>query len=391
MRAAVLSYSISRAYGGIFEISRRTAQTLVQQQHADVSVLGVEDEFTIRDLPLWQPLQPRTFRSRGPRAFGFAPALLRALEEAQVDLVHVHGLWTFPTSAARKWSRTRFRPYLISIHGMLDQWALKNAHWKKTIAGALFEKAALRDATCLHVNTMAELESVRRYGLKNPVCVIPNGVDLPAKTRLSARWAGEVPDDSRIILYLGRLHPKKGLSNLLAAWAALQKSGTAIPGKWHLVIAGWDQNGHATELKRLTVESGVEQSVSFAGPLFGEAKEAAFRNSQAFVLPSFSEGLPMAVLEAWAHGLPVVMTPQCNLSEGFSRRAALSVEPNADNISTGLNELRHLSDAERARMGEAGRSLVAEHFTWPAVAAQFADVYQWMVGSQNRPEFVFVE
>ena len=113
MKTAFLSYSISRAYGGIFEISRRTAQTLAEGQRMDVIVLGVEDEFSRDDLPQWQPLQPRCFQSRGPRAYGFAPELSRALDDEKPDLAHVHGIWAFPTLAARRWAGRR-RPQVTA-------------------------------------------------------------------------------------------------------------------------------------------------------------------------------------------------------------------------------------------------------------------------------------
>src|SRR6185503_10078115 len=188
----------------------------------------------------WEPLRPRSFQSRGPRAYGFAPELAGALDDEKPDLAHVHGIWTYPTVAAQRWAGRHSRPYLVTIHGMLEPWALRNARWKKALAGALFENAALRRATCLHVNTEAELRSVRAYGLRNPICVIPNGVDLPeASIAPLAPWAKRVDADAKVLLYLGRLHPKKGLPHLLSAWAAIRKSACAEG--WHLAIAGWDQ------------------------------------------------------------------------------------------------------------------------------------------------------
>ena len=380
MKTAFLTYSISRACGGIFEISRRTAQTLAGEQRMDVSVLGVEDEFSRDDLPQWQPLQPRCFQSRGPRAYGFSPELSRALDEEKPDLSHVHGIWTFPTVAARRWACRHSRPYLVTVHGMLEPWALQNSRWKKALAGALFENAALQHATCLHVNTGAELRSIRAYGLRNPVCVIPNGVDLPDDSvNAPAPWAGRIHGDAKVLLYLGRLHPKKGLPHLLNAWAAVRRSAPVQAEGWHLGIAGWDQAGHEAQLQAQAKSAGVSDSVHFLGPLFGEAKAAAYRCADAFVLPSFSEGLPMAVLEAWACSLPVLMTPQCNLPEGFAVDAALPIEPDAASIAQGLAKLFEMSPSSRRQMGERGRKLVTERFSWPNVAASLSQVYQWML------------
>lgn len=392
MKAAFLSYSISRAYGGIFEISRRTAQTLAERQRMEVSVLGVEDEFTDDDLPHWQPLQPRSFRSRGSRAYGFAPELSAALNDEKPDIVHVHGIWTFPTVAARRWACRNSKPYLVTIHGMLEPWALRNSRWKKVLAGALFENAALQRADCLHVNTEAELRDIRAYGLRNPVCVIPNGVDLPdISIRMAAPWAKKIDANTRVLLFLGRLHPKKGLSELLSAWAAIQKSAPTHANGWHLAIAGWDQAGHEAQLKAQVQSAGISDSVHFLGPLFGEAKAAAFRGADAFVLPSFSEGLPMAVLEAWAYGLPVLMTPQCNLPEGFAVNAALVIEPTVESITEGFAKLFDMNPGERREMGQRGRNLVAERFSWSKVAASLNGVYQWVLGAGPKPACVITE
>ncbi len=392
MKTTFLSYSVSRAYGGIFEISRRTAQTLAELQQMDVSVLGVEDKFSHDDLVQWQPLQPRCFASRGPRAYGFAPALTGALDDIKPDVVHVHGIWTFPTVAARKWACRHSRPYIVTIHGMLEPWALKNARWKKVLAGALFEDAALQRANCLHVNTDAELQSIRAYGLRNPVCVIPNGVDLPDHpSNAPAPWAGKINRDTKVLLYLGRLHPKKGLPHLLSAWAELRRTKPIKHGEWHLAVAGWDQAGHESQLQAQVKAAGMNDSVHFLGPLYGEAKAAAYHCADAFVLPSFSEGLPMAVLEAWAYGLPVLMTPQCNLPGGFAANAALSIQPTVESITEGLVELCNMNAAECREMGQRGRNLVVDHFSWSKVAASLNGVYQWAVGAGPKPDCVVTE
>lgn len=392
MKAAFLSHSISRANGGIFEIARRTAQTLAELQGTEVSVMGIEDDFSREDLAKWEPLFARSFQPRGPRAYGFAPELAAALDDEKPDLVHVHGLWTYPTVAARKWAGRHSKPYLVTIHGMLEPWALQNSRWKKALAGALFENVALQRATCLHVNTAAELQSVRRYGLRNPVCIIPNGVDLPDTSLHScpiAPWAEKTDPGAKVLLYLGRLHRKKGLSNLLTAWASVQD--VARKEGWHLAIAGWDQGGHETQLQDQANAAGLTDSVHFLGPLFGEAKAAAYRCAEAFILPSFSEGLPMVVLEAWAHSLTVLMTSACNLAEGFTAEAALRIEPDERSIAAALVRIFKTSPTLRRQMGARGRQLVAERFGWANVAADLNRVYQWTLGIGPQPECVIAE
>ena len=322
----------------------------------------------------------RTFPIVGPMAFSYSPGLKQALESDCLDLLHTHGLWMYTSVAGCRWSDAR-RPYVVSPHGMLDLWALRNSGWKKKLAGWIYENRHLRGAACLHALNAAEAESIRRCGLRNPICVIPNGVDLPIDVPARGE-AGQI----RTLLYLGRLHPKKGLPQLVDAWSMVQNN--AKESNWQLVIAGWDQIGHESELRAKVDRLGLAASIRFAGPQFREAKEACLKAASAFILPSLSEGLPMTILEAWAWRLPVLMTPQCNLPEGNEAGAAIMIEHNADSIASGLSRLFSMDDHERERMGWNGRQLVESKFQWPCVARQMADVYDWILGSGPRPDCV---
>jgi poly(glycerol-phosphate) alpha-glucosyltransferase len=157
----------------------------------------------------------------------------------------------------------------------------------------------------------------------------------------------------------------------------------AVP--WHLVIAGWEQGGHLAELKQVAAELGIEETVHFVGPHFDHAKAASFIRADAFILPSFSEGLPMAVLEAWSYGLPVVITPHCNLPEGFNSNASIRVEPDIESIVKGLGVLMAMKAGERMAMGNRGFELVRKNFTWPVIAEQMCSVYQWVLDGGPPP------
>jgi poly(glycerol-phosphate) alpha-glucosyltransferase len=255
---------------------------------------------------------------------------------------------------------------------MLEPWAVGNARWKKRIAAALYENRHLHSAACLRALSEAEARSIRACGLQNPICVIPNGVDLPDLYETNSR--GE-PNNRKTLLYLGRLHPKKNLSNLIRAWKKTFNSQQHSP--WVLAIAGWDQGGYENELKQLAAGS----SIIFLGPQFGAEKSECYRTCAAFVLPSLSEGLPMAVLEAWSYAKPVLMTPECNLPEGFSAEVALRIGSSADDIAAGLRQLVGMSDGDRAAMGTRGRSLVATKFSWPRIGEQMRAVFDWMLGA----------
>jgi poly(glycerol-phosphate) alpha-glucosyltransferase len=288
---------------------------------------------------------------------------------------------------------------MVSPHGMLDPWAVRNSRWKKKLAYWLYERAHLQGASVMRALCESEAEAFRQFGLKTPIAIIPNGVDLPEDgegdmLKMKGEKAGR-----KTLLFLGRIHPKKGLPNLIRAFAESRKSNVAVSEPWQLVIAGWDQGGHEVELVKLCeklglsyesrgsriVERDSEASVVFFGPAFGHEKKSLLSTADAFVLPSFSEGLPMSVLEAWSYKLPVVMTRECNLSEGFSADAAIQIETSPESIIQGLNSLFLMSESELQLMGAKGRALVEERFTWKTVAKHVSEVYGWMIGGGNSP------
>ena len=422
MNICTLTASVSRNAGGLFNSVRRLNQSLAALPGVGITVTGLIDEYTQTDLNEWSPLVPRIFPTKGFASLGYSPPLQKHVLQDNYDLVHQHGIWQFISLAAAQWQKKSGRPHLISPRGMLDAWALKNSAWKKRIAGWLFENEHLRRATCLHALCESEAQSMRAYGLKNPIAIIPNGIDLPSLVESSElRVEGSIFDrfdqGRKVLLHLGRIHPKKGLVNLLRAWKQTLNSQPSTLNSWVLAIAGWDQGGHEAELKRLCDEMGIawgdvrtggttgqqdngttgqrsvvsgQWSVIFLGPQFGENKSACYCDCDAFILPSYSEGLPMVVLEAWAYGKPVLMTQECNLREGFVANAAIRIEPSAESIVRGLRELFQTPSAERQALGDNGRALVAEKFTWPKIAADMKSVYEWVMGNGPKPGCVVV-
>jgi poly(glycerol-phosphate) alpha-glucosyltransferase len=383
MKMAFLISSVSRRAGGVHASVCRLGLSLGDAGAVQLQVLGLRDEHTDEDIGQWSPLPTRAFPVHGPRQFGYAPQLRRALFDLDADIVLNHGLWMYPSVASLAWHRRTRRPFIANPHGMLDEWAVKNSRWKKRLAGLLYENPTLQRAACIRALCPAEARSIRAYGLRNPICVIPNGIDLPATLpNTPPPWAGQIEPGRKVMLYLGRLHPKKGLSNLLRAWTQVAACD------WDLVIVGWGQGGHEEELKSLARELGIDRRVHFLGAQFGAAKASAYHHADAFVLPSFSEGLPMVVLEAWAYARPVLMTPECNLPEGFEAGAALRIETGVDSIARGLRDLFARSEAERLALGARGRRLVAEHFAWPGLAARTRAVCDWILGGGPPPDCV---
>jgi poly(glycerol-phosphate) alpha-glucosyltransferase len=411
LKSAHLTGPVSRQAGGLFDALLRLVQS-EHRQGVDVKVFGLWDEQTAADLPAWQPVPVAAFQPAWPKVLGRAPRFSEALLAFAPDLSHTHGLWRYSSIAARNYSRATRRPYLVSPHGMLDPWALQQSRWKKRLACRLFEREHLRGARCLRALCVSEAQSIRRLKLANDIALIPNGIDLPEESIPAPPppWLDALEPGKQVLLFLGRIHPKKGLVNLLQAWAKNLQSANGHPAssEWVLAVAGWDQGGHEEQLKRLAAELGLAwtdlrtqysansappggtsprraASVMFLGPQFADAKAACYRHCDAVILPSFSEGLPMVVLESWAHSKPVLMTPECNLPEGFAAGAALQVDTTAASLAAGLDELRHMTAADRLAMGRHGRDLVVERFAWPWVAGELQSVYRWILGGGPKP------
>jgi len=387
MKALLLGSSNSRNAGGIFH----TMQALGHQLHVqgtDVHYLLHDDEHSAADRASYAPLPLHTYAIKGPRNLAYSADLPQQLRAIQPEVVHTQGIWMYFSAVNSRYCARTQTPYLVSPHGMLDPWQLRQSlgkDLKKQLALALYERRHLRQAACLHALNTSEHEAIRSFGARNPVAVMPNGVDLPAPAQGPAvpPWANS--EDRNTLLFLSRVHPKKGLDELLDGWALTQPKRH----NWQLVVAGPPKDAaYGAALRAQAQRLGVADTVQFIGGQFGERKATCYRAAQAFVLPSFSEGLPMAVLEAWSYGLPVVMSEFCNLPEGFTSGAALPVAPTPDSIAASLKQLFALPAAKRQQVGQRGYELVRERFTWAKVAADTLGLYRWVLGKGARPSFV---
>lgn len=362
MHVVHLLDSSSRLAGGIAEAVKGLAKAQAAAG-AKVSVLAGTDAESAADRAGWAPLTVDDVASGG-FVNGILGAALRArLDQLQPDLVHLHGLWGPAARALAGWGGRV--PFVVSPHGMLDHWALARSATKKRVSAAVWEGRLLRQAAFVHALAQAEEQAVRAYGVTGRVEVVANGVACPSEV-------GPLPCATpRTLLFMARIHPKKGLAELIAAWTLLP---TAVRQGWHLRIAGWDEIGMLDALRQQADAAGFGDGVSFPGGLHGADKDAALRGASAFILPSHSEGLPMAVLEAWAYGLPVLMTQACNLPEGFAAGAAVEVTTDPAQMAQVLERVL-ADDTALAAAGAAGRRLAVEQFGWDTIAARMLGHY----------------
>lgn len=370
IRVAFLS-RVSRLAGGIFYSARSLAQSLAAENVA-VRAYGPNDAHAYADAAKWYPIPVEVTRALAPNGYGYAPRLKRGLTDFDPHIVHVHGVWNYDLRAASNWCKSRQRPLVVSPRGMLDPWALAARSLKKSLARWAYVDNCLRGAACIHSLCPSETRAIDALGLGVPIFESPNGITIPARTR-----AVKATSTERTLLFLARLHEKKGLAPLIDAWSILKQDG-AFPA-WRLVIAGWGENRYVSSLHKKRLQCKSPDSIQFVGAALDEAKAQLLCNADGFVLPSYSEGMPMSILEAWSYGLPVLMTKECNLEAGFSQGAAVEVTTDASELATALRSYISMTDEQREEIGMRGRRLVEERFAWGTISRNVADMYRQLL------------
>jgi glycosyltransferase involved in cell wall biosynthesis len=279
----------------------------------------------------------------------------------------------YPAWAARR----RRAEFIVSPRGMLSPAALAFSRTRKQVFWRLFQRRALESAACLHATSEAELEDIRAAGLRNPVAVIPNGVDLAEPT-------GAVrPSGLRTILSLGRIHPKKGLDQLVRAWARLEAGAP----QWRLRIVGPAELGHDRELAGLAASLGLTR-LSIEGPAYGPEKQAAYEQSDLFVLPTRGENFAMTVAEALAAGAPVISTKGAPWKGLQTNGCGWWTDHGAEALAAAMQAAMAKPADELSAMGARGRAWMARDFGWRRIAEDMLEVYRWTTLGGSPPPTV---
>lgn len=390
MKVNFVAANVSRLSMGVFEVTRQLAINLLDEEF-DVNVFGLADEFTIADQGYWQPIKPLSFMPTRPSSLGYSKLYLRNLLNTPADLSHLHVIWMYQSAMIYKWHKKFKRPFITTVNGMLDPWALKTSRAKKNLAFYWYEKSALTACACFHVNTVAEYNSLREFGLKNPIAVINNGVSIPdlnVKYK-NPPWEGLIPKHKKVLLYLSRIHPKKGLVNLIEAIALLNQNNFRELQNWVLVVVGCSEGGeHEKELSSLVKKYKLEQRIIFLGQFFNEEMKACYYHAHSYILPSYSEGVPMAALTAWAFGKYSLLTPQCNLDEGFNVGIAERIETNPDSIAIGLKKVFSMPESNLKELGDRAHAFVCKEYSWKEMAKKMAEIYRWAAKGGSTPASV---
>lgn len=293
------------------------------------------------------------------------------------DVVHVHAVWNLPSAAAMRAALRAGVPCMVAPQGSIEPWAYRQGHWLRRLYARRVEIPLIDRVARLQALTDTEQAQFRAFGLRPPAVVVPNGVSIEW---LRDDEPGRVPGQAGTVrmLFLSRLHPKKNVETLLRAFAA-QLGGVDA----ELVIAGDDAgSGHGASLRRLAGALGLTGRCRFVGEVRGEDKRRLLREADLYVLPSHSEGLPVAVLEAMACARPVLVTPGCNLPGVCSEQAGWIVDADVDGVRRGLAEALAARD-EWPERGRRGRALVERTFTWPRIARRLVTTYETMIAEKQ--------
>jgi glycosyltransferase involved in cell wall biosynthesis len=354
------------------------------------SLLDVGEDVTLASLDLSatrsRPNYMRLFpMGLGPVAAGRSPQMFRWLRSevarGSVDVLHNHGMWQM-NSAYPGWAvKGKGVQLVVSPRGAFSPWAMAYGSRLKRLFWPLVQRPALVHASCFHATAEAEYGDIRRLGFRQPVAFIPNGVDVPSVRCMPT-------SDTRTLLFLGRIHPTKGVDILLHAWRRVM----ARYPEWRLSIVGTDtayrrEGRYLAQMKTLADTLGLER-IKFSVPLYGDAKWATYRQADLFVLPTHSESFGMTVAESLAAGTPVIVTTGAPWRGLQAHQSGWWINIGIEPLVEALDKAMGLPRSELARRGANGRQWMAADFSWRTVAQKMALTYQWVRRGGDVPAWV---
>jgi glycosyltransferase involved in cell wall biosynthesis len=314
---------------------------------------------------------------RGLRSSSALSAALQSLART-ADVIHDHGLWLLPNVQAGWAAAQVAKPLIVSPRGMLSPAALAFSRIKKKVFWRFLQGPAARQAACLHATSEQEYHEIRALDLPNPVAIIPNGIDLPNSEEMTGK---DQPD--RVVLSLGRIHPKKGLERLIRAWAEIE----AVRSDWRLRIVGPSEGRHDEELRALAMSLRLTR-VSIEAPIYGTAKQVAYREAELFVLPTLNENFGLTVSEALAAGTPVISTKGAPWSDLEAQGCGWWIDHGIEPLAIALATSTSLPREALREMGAKGRVWMAKDFSWQSVASAMTETYRWAMGDADAPSAI---
>lgn len=364
------SYSVPALCGGLV------------RSGCDVS-LFLKEPLPNRDLPC----RAYSFKSAAfphPR-LGRSPWMLKGLREEckTADIIHNNGLWLMP-NVYPDWARKGTKCKLVNQpRGTLSKWALSNSKWRKRLFGWLFQNEVLRHTDMWIATAESEYEEIRNLGYRQPVAIIPNGIDIPSVIPIPSKKHNE----RRRMFFLSRIHPKKNVELLIRAWSSVEEE---FPN-WELVIVGPDKNNdYADKMKDLAIRLSCRR-LSFKGELIGEDKLRFMVESDCIVLPTHSENFGMVIAESLACGIPAICSHGAPWSGLSDHKCGWWIEPAEDVFAATMREVMSMTSAELQRMGRNGIAWMTHDFSWNEMGSRMKSAYEWLWGRVEKPDYVVTE
>ncbi|MGA9452853.1 MAG: glycosyltransferase [Verrucomicrobiia bacterium] len=332
------------------------------------------------------PVEMHVFRVDSPARLGRSTEMRRQLHEAaSPDVYHLHGAWlrAMYYGAVEAWRRKR--PYMVELMGMYEPWPLRQKWLQKRAARWWFQDRVLQNAACLHVNSAQEADRVHALGFKRPIAVIPVGVDLDSirssESLRPERGLWQEVAGHPFVLFLSRIHEKKGIELLLKAWAPVSRKNP----DWFLVVGGTGNEDYMAQCRRMATELGLDRQCLWAGRLSEQEKSWAYSQSGLFVLPTYSENYGNSVAESLAHGTPVITTTETPWSALRERQCGWIVKPATGELTEALDGALELGPARLRELGQNGVEWCRAEFSLDRVMQDIESVYQWLLGNRTKP------
>jgi glycosyltransferase involved in cell wall biosynthesis len=354
----------------------------------DISFWTTGDENDRRELAN-SGIPAHVFTRSWPFGWRYAAEFANGLRQsvANIDLLHIHEVWQYPQLAAYRIAKCKKIPYIWAPRASLDPWRMKHKGWKKQAYFKMLGNRMMKYATCMHAVSDGEAEGLRQLSFRGPIAVVPNGISHEEFSQLPEAHIAEGiwPDliNRKVVLFLSRLSPEKGLDQLLPAWADIVRKNHS--DDLLLVLAGPDDRGYRKVLDEIVFSHSLQKHIFFTGMVSGNTKLALISRANIYVLPSYSEGFSNSLLENLAAGNPALITPGCNFPEAVHAGAAICIEPLRDEISEGLTTLINMPDRDLLEMNRKGRELVLGSYTWEVAARRLVTVYRSILNNSEIP------
>jgi glycosyltransferase involved in cell wall biosynthesis len=310
----------------------------------------------------------------------------REIQKIKGDLFHLHNLWSPILHWTANYCYNNNIPYIMSPRGTLEPWPLSQKKIKKKLFWHLFQKQDLIKANCIHTTSIMEAMNIRELGVKTPIAIIPNGINTENYPYLKSGESKE-----KILLFLSRVSPKKGIENLIDAW-------TSIPDRnkknWKVRIVGEGDTGdndvYFSRIRNLIESKGLSHSIILVGPKYGKDKIEEYKNASLFILPTYSENFGMVIAEAMISGVPVITTTGTPWKILKEKNIGWWIKLSKENLISAIIEAVSLSDEQRIEKGILSRNYILKNYSIDGVAKKYKQLYEWATdNTKPMPDFVF--